>query len=108
MISDRSDVLIAEMRGSQEIAESTGHFPYKSAQWWAGELTEIKAALEARNAGVEAMQMKAIEIVNHARNSICLGGLAENRQHEESVVGPYLDCVEDELRELFWPNGSAA
>lgn len=81
MISDRIDVLIAEMRGSQEIAESTGHFPYKSAQWWAGELTEIKAALEARNAGLEkdAARLDWIE---------SLGGTCISRRFRKWYCGP--------------------
>lgn len=41
-----------------------------------------------------------LEIVQHARDNICAGGLAENRQHEESVVHPYLDGICDEIDSL--------
>lgn len=40
------------------------------------------------------------EVVDDARNNICAGGLAENRQHEESIVLPHLDAVWDELEAL--------
>lgn len=39
-------------------------------------------------------------IIQQARESICAGGLAENAQHERSVVEPYLDGISDELDEL--------
>ena len=39
-------------------------------------------------------------IIQQARDSICAGGLAENAQHERSVVEPYLDGIADELDEL--------
>lgn len=40
------------------------------------------------------------DVIDHARNHICPGGLAENRQHEESIVLPHLDGVWDELEAL--------
>ena len=40
---------------------------------------------------------KAKEIVRQCHDNICPGGLAENRQYEEAMVQPYLDCISDEL-----------
>ncbi|HGY3717986.1 TPA: hypothetical protein ACNVDX_003669 [Citrobacter gillenii] len=51
---------------------------------------------EVRAQGVEM----AITVVNDCSNNICAGGLAENRQYEESIVNPYLDGIHDELQEI--------
>lgn len=37
------------------------------------------------------------DVIQQAKDSICAGGLAENAQHERSIVEPYLDGIIDEL-----------
>ena len=42
----------------------------------------------------------AMDVVQQARDNICAGGDATSRQYEESIVGPYLDGVHDELNDI--------
>nr|MBF0684270.1 hypothetical protein [Pseudomonas sp.] len=63
---------------------------------FSGAQMEAYAAAKVREALIDA-----IEIVRQARHSIGAGALAENAQHEQSVVGPHLDAVEDEIRALL-------
>ncbi|WP_238696143.1 hypothetical protein [Salmonella enterica] len=70
---------------------------YVSADGYESETPATDAFLaEVRAQGVEM----AITVVNDCSNNICAGGLAENRQYEESIVNPYLDGIHDELQEI--------
>lgn len=63
----------------------------------AGEEAYRAAYAQARREALE----EALEIVCEAKENICAGGLAENRQYEESIVGPHLDGVADEIDALI-------
>lgn len=52
------------------------------------------AIAELRAQGVEM----AVDVVKRCYDNICPGGLAENRQYEESMVQPHLDGIADELQ----------
>lgn len=60
------------------------------------------AAPEAQiDTGVREGLGQAIDLVREARDSIGAGALAETAEHERSVVSPYLDGIEDELRDKY-------
>ncbi|ELR7052258.1 hypothetical protein QRK99_001128 [Escherichia coli] len=52
---------------------------------------------DVRAQGVEM----AVDVVKQCYDNICAGGLQENREYEESIVQPYLDGIDDELKEII-------
>ncbi len=52
---------------------------------------------EVRASGVEM----AVDVVKQCYDNICVGGLQENREYEESIVQPHLDGIDDELKEII-------
>ena len=57
----------------------------------------------AKNQGAEPIHSVpdfVFNVIQQAKDSICAGGLCENRQHERSIVEPYIDGILDELRDL--------
>lgn len=90
------------------IEHSGGRMDWRGAMEDATELLKTvdsvyakKPATDAFLAEVRAQGVEmAITVVNDCSNNICAGGLAENRQYEESIVNPYLDGIHDELQEF--------
>lgn len=89
-----SDAQSAGLEASLKVADDGSYLDPSIQSAWFG----YRAAYpQARREALE----QALEIVCEAKENICAGGLAENRQYEESIVGPHLDGVADEIDALI-------
>lgn len=89
----------------EQVKARASGWPFPSAQSLMAQIPALLDELERLRTEAtrarKAALSEALHIINEARDNICPGGLAENRQHEESVVLPHLDGVWEEVHALY-------